>query len=522
MKTSSPKDLFYYSLLIFCVALPFSIALISLVGGFVFISAIISANFATIRNEFRERRLLMFVAGVYLIPVLGLFFCKDPGNGIYDLKKALPFLIFPFSFSIGPKLSRIQFKYVLQLFSGAVFLAALITFIRFQLSNNPALLDAQFVGFIHHIRFSLMILVVFIAQFYLQRMYWPEYSRIHKLLWITISTFLLFFLFWQQSLTGILTFGAVLLFLLLRFIVITKKRTQRTGGLLVLFAFLLLPLAYVGKVIYDFYDTDKIIENALTRETVRGNSYSHDLTNSFTENGHFVGLYLCEPELREAWNSQSKYNYDGVDQDGNWIKDTLIRYLTSKNLPKDAAGIASLDKQDIRNIEAGISNYKLAGRKFSLYPRLYVSIWELDHFFKTGNSNHKSIAQRMEYWEAAWMIWKEHFWFGVGTGNWKQAYYDAYKSMGSRMDEREYADAHNQYMAWLVRFGLVGMLIIVGLILWPVIQFKVYRNPCFFVFLLVLAIGNLGDSNLDTHAGAYFFLFFYGLFLMNREYLYSD
>jgi O-antigen ligase len=90
------------------------------------------------------------------------------------------------------------------------------------------------------------------------------------------------------------------------------------------------------------------------------------------------------------------------------------------------------------------------------------------------------------------------------------------------MDEREYADAHNQYMAWLVRFGLVGMLIIVGLILWPVIQFKVYRNPCFFVFLLVLAIGNLGDSNLDTHAGAYFFLFFYGLLLMNREYLYSD
>ncbi|WP_170111289.1 O-antigen ligase [Mangrovibacterium marinum] len=339
---------------------------------------------------------------------------------------------------------------------------------------------------------------------------------------ILSNLFLLFFLFWQQSLTGIITLGVVVLVFLLELISRPGSQKVRIGIGTVLILILLIPSIYILKVIGDYYNKDQIDPNTLPAATAEGHQYVHDFSNPFTENGHYIGLYLCEDELKPAWNKRSAYRYQSADANGNRLSDTLVRYLTSKNLPKDASGIAALDEQDIQNIEAGISNYKLAGAKFSLYPRLYVSVWELDHFFKTGNSNHKSIAQRIEYLKAAWMIWRDNLWFGVGTGNWKEAYREAYQAMGSKMDESQYADAHNQYMAWLVRFGIVGTSAIIILLLWPVIAYRAYQSSLITSLLLIFFVANLGDSNLDTHAGGYLFLFFYALFLTNRQYLLSS
>ncbi|WP_394340529.1 O-antigen ligase family protein [Mangrovibacterium diazotrophicum] len=138
---------------------------------------------------------------------------------------------------------------------------------------------------------------------------------------------------------------------------------------------------------------------------------------------------------------------------------------------------------------------------------------------KTGNANNKSIAQRIEYFQAAWTIWQKHFWFGVGTGNWKVAYKNTYQQMGSDMDESQYADAHNQYLAWLVRFGFIGTVIILFLFFWPVLRVQLSQFPLFGAFIFILVVSNMGDSNLDTHVGGYFFLLFYCLFLTHREYL---
>ncbi|WP_372775546.1 O-antigen ligase family protein [Mangrovibacterium sp.] len=140
---------------------------------------------------------------------------------------------------------------------------------------------------------------------------------------------------------------------------------------------------------------------------------------------------------------------------------------------------------------------------------------------KTGNANDKSLAQRIEYYTAAWSIWHDNFWFGVGTGNWKVAYQQAYQEMGSDMAEDQYADAHNQYLAWLVRFGLLGTLLILCLLALPIIQSGMCRNAIGMAFVAILLISNLGDSNLDTHVGGYFFILFYCLFLTNIDQLES-
>ena len=190
MSTPLRENLFYYSLLFFCIALPFSIALISVAGVLTLVSAIVSLDYKKAKDVFRERKYLLAVSGVYLLTIVGLIACRDIRWGLYDLKKALPFLLVPLSFVIGAKLKERQFVVLLELLSIAVFLSALITYCKFQLGDQIALLDAQYVGFIHHIRFSLVILVVFLTQFYLADRRWQEYSFYRRALAITLNLFL--------------------------------------------------------------------------------------------------------------------------------------------------------------------------------------------------------------------------------------------------------------------------------------------------------------------------------------------
>lgn len=49
-------------------------------------------------------------------------------------------------------------------------------------------------------------------------------------------------------------------------------------------------------------------------------------------------------------------DYDDKDLKGQYIRYTIIRYLTSKNYSKDATGINRLKKGDIENIEKGIAS----------------------------------------------------------------------------------------------------------------------------------------------------------------------
>lgn len=74
--------------------------------------------------------------------------------------------------------------------------------------------------------------------------------------------------------------------------------------------------------------------NSLTMHTAKGMPYTHDTISREAENGHPVWINICEPELREAWNHRSKINYDGKNLNGDEIKRTIFRFLSSKGLKK--------------------------------------------------------------------------------------------------------------------------------------------------------------------------------------------
>ena len=510
-------DWFFYVLVIFMLSLPFSEALISISGVFLLLISLMFIRRPRAKLAPTKRKQLLLFLTIYLLYLIGMFFCKDIKWGIYDLQKNIPFLIIPLAFFVGKRISSDQLKKLLLVFSFSVVASAFITIIGFYLSDQSSVLDAQEQGFIHHIRFSFQVIfaIVILSNFFLLAR--VAMGRILKVGGIISILFLVLFLIWHQSFTGIVTFVLTAFLGIIIIVFNLREKVWKRLAWTTLILLFVIPVGYLYYAIEKFYDVDVVEFSQLEKVTSQGNNYSHNLQNKKIENGHYVGLYWCEEEMEKAWNKRANIKYIEIDKNGYQVKETLVRYLTSMNLRKDAEGISQLSVDDIRNIESGISNYILAQKGLSLYPRIYVSIWELDTYFKTGYANNQSLSQRMEYGKAAITIIKENFWFGVGTGNWKKAYYDAYVKNKSQMDAERYADAHNQYLNYWVKFGFLGLMWILFAIIYPVIKTKAYKNPVFLLFLVSMLIGNMGDSNFETHVGSSFFVLFYCLFISAEE-----
>ena len=394
-----------------------------------------------------------------------------------------------------------------------VLASAAITMIGFYLKNERTVLNAQEFGFIHHIRFSFEVVLAMIVLAFLLASNQLHFRRTGKIVVLGSLLFLFLFLIWNQSFTGLVAFlGTAFVGVLLLVSKLQNRRMKLVAwaGMSVL---VLAPVLYLSYSVHKFYTIDRVDFDHLDQTTALGHQYTHHLKDKHIENGHYVGLYWCEPEMRDTWNNRAETKYDSIGANGYEVKYTLIRYLTSKNLRKDATGVNQLSGNDIQNIEAGISNYILANKGLSLYPRIYVSIWELDNYFKTGDANQQSISQRIEFVKAALTIIKDHFWLGVGTGNWEAAYREAYQKNKSKMDPARYGNAHNQYLNYMVKFGLVGLLWILFAIVYPVVKTESYRNPVFLLFLVTMFIANFGDSNFETHVGGSLFALIYCLFV---------
>ncbi len=510
------KNWFYYAALIFAVALPFSEGLISTSIGLLLIASFVQFKKSKLKVSFNQSKYLLVFAGIFIVYIVWLTGTNDWKWAAYDLQKNISYLAIPLAFLLAPKLNSIQQNRILSIFSIAVLASSVITLVYFYLQKEQSVLEAQEYGFIHHIRFSFQLIfaiVLFLSFLFIKK----ESSFLLKAGAIAASAFLLIFLIWHQSLTGVVTFLGTAFISIILLTNRIKKRILKFAIYLLLVLLIITPIAYLKYAVDRYYDINEINQEKLEELTAQGNRYSHNLDNGEIENGHYVWLYISEKELEEEWNKRATLKYNNKDKNNYQVKYTLIRYLTSKNLRKDAEGVKALTEEDISNIENGISNHILADRGLSLYPRIYVSIWELDNYFKTGYANQRSLAQRMEYTKAALTIIKDNFWLGIGTGSWKKAYTEAYRLNESKMDPARYGDAHNQYLNYMVKFGLVGLLLILVLIFYPIIKLQAYKNPIFLLFMVIMLIGNFGDSNFETHVGSNFFVFFYCLLLIPKS-----
>ncbi|QIA08900.1 O-antigen ligase family protein [Draconibacterium halophilum] len=504
---------FYYSLLLFVLVLPFSEALTSIATAILLLQAIIFHPPTEFNRSFKKNKSVFFLLAIFGVYLLGIVHTKDLSLALYELKKVAFWLVVPLALVLSPQLSEKRFYRVIEVFCLAVTIVSFIAAVRFVFKSAFNITDFREISLISHIRYSFqVVLAIFCCIFLIIRAVNNKYRFGFRVAIITATVWLVVVLFMLKSITGILAFLGTLVFLMLYYLFSVKRKMNYF--LIVLLAIMVAsPILYTKSIWDNFYNIEKLNPEKVDKLTASENPYTFNFSSQEKENGNWVQSYICIKELHEQWNKRSEHDLDERDDNGFSYRSTLIRYLTSKGLRKDSVGVSQLSDDDIKNIEQGIANYIYAEKRFSLYPRIYETIWEYDRYKETGNPNGQSLSQRIEFVKASVEIIKTNFWFGIGTGNWKNEYAEAYETLGSKLKKENQRSSHNQYLNYMVKFGMVGFLVIMSMLLIPVFKEGHGKNLLFWLLLVFIGIANLGDANLETHMGLSFFTFFYSLFL---------
>lgn len=499
------------------------------------VDGIVAKDFKNKLSRFWQNKAAVLLVAFYLMHVVGLLWTSDFEYALKDLRVKLPILVMPFVLSSMELIDRKRFDLVMLVYVLSVFIATMFSSVTYWRHDYEDVREIS--HFISHIRFCLnIVFCIAIIGWYMvktkvpesfQKVEGPSKVRFPVPAFSTkfaINRYLQFFLlFWfvyqiyiLESLSGYVILGAVVLVTAVyAFLQWKKSRAWHiaVGGaaLAIMVAVTLLAIHFVRPML----KVEPVDFAALEKKTTFGNDYWHDTVYNPVEDGKYVGLYYCKKEMQEVWPQRSTLPFDGTTRNGENLEATLSRYLTSKDLRKDAQGVLALTDEDIRNIERGVANYN-NWKHPGLHARLSSTLFEYNLYRRFNNPNGGSLSQRIEFTRASFHLIGQHPWFGVGTGDVPQAFAQTYDEIHSPLKEEYRFRAHNQYLAIAVAFGLVGLVFFLFVLFYPWFSSKRQHTYLYMVFLCIMLLSMFPEDTLETQAGATLFAFFVSLLLFAK------
>ena len=468
----------------------------------------IGKNLKTKLSDFCHNKVAIAVTLLYALHVVGLLWTSDFAYALKDLRVKLPLLILPLIMSTMPQTDKRQTTGLLVVYVASVFVATLVSYYKYVTADYSDI--RQISTIISHIRFSLNILLCLCVLMYVivnGKKLWVRLVSVVLGAWFLIQIYIM------QVLSAYLILFGLVVFSVFYVIVASGMGRKAKAALSVLWtAVVVVAIVLVVRMAMPLFKVEKIDRSKLPVMTAHGDYYYHDTTYTGVEDGRYIGLYYCENELRESWNKRSPVSFDDTIAGGAKVKHLLMRYMTSKNLTKDAVGMEQMSDDDIQNVLNGVNNYNNFIHP-GLRSRISVLAFEINNYRKTGNPNGGSVSQRFEYNKASFYLIKQHPLFGVGTGDIPNAYKQASEDLDSHLNERYRYKAHNQYLSITVGFGVIGLLIFLFSVFFPYIMSKNKWNFLSISFLLIFLLSMLPEDTIETQAGATFFAFFNAFFL---------
>lgn len=473
----------------------------------------ISISFARKFSEFIRNKPAIAITSILLLHVIGLIYTTDFNYALKDLRTKLPLFILPLFISTGPRISTRTFYRILGIFIVAVVSASIFRLILF---INLPIADSRAVeAHTSHIRFSLnAVFAIYILLFFVHLK--GKIPTGIKGLFVLIAIWLIVFITYMTYTTGILIFAITGFILLLIFTYNIRRWSIKAAILITIGTFIILPLLYFLSLGYSYLNTPAIEFNKLEKYTAHGNSYYHDTVNFRTKNGKWIGLYICDKELRQSWAARSKRPIDSLDKNKQLTRSTLITYLASMNLRKDLDGMSKLTDADIHNIENGINRYdysKLPGIKEQFEDFLAG----YQNYIQHNDPNSASLIQRFEYWRTSLQIIKQNPVTGVGTGDLPKAFEEQYIKANSRLSSQNRLRSHNQFLSITVAFGVIGLAWFLFTMLYPGIKTRNFNNYFYVIFWIILMLSMLTEDTIESQEGVTFFIVFTCLMILGRE-----
>ncbi len=457
---------------------------------------------------------LLIFTGSYFVFLLWMFNTSDIRYGLRELEQKLPLLLMPLVIALSEPPDTKELRTILSLFVGGVIISSATGLVFFYVNSQN---DANIRGismFIPYMQLAEMANMAIVISLYY---YFRNQSGRTRYLYLVSAIWLTGFLFLLISITGLLLLTcltAIGLFLLIKG---THNKVLKAGSLTATVVIIVLAGGYIHHEIKGFYISNGNEYTYLLKEnTINGNPYQHYPERKDIENGNPVWIYLCEQELSKEWNRRSLIKYDSTDLRNQQIKYTIIRYITSKGFTKDSSGVTQLTNDDIKYIENGLTNVLFTGGK-QIKSKIYEVIWQIDYYRNGGNPSGHSVTQRLEFLKTGWSCFRRSMIFGTGTGDFRDEMVNQYIKDKSKLDVKYWYLPHNQYLTFLIAFGITGLAIILFSVIYPVIITRAGKNILFNLFLLIILLSMAGEDTLETHTGVTFFAYFYSLFVFGRN-----
>ena len=134
---------------------------------------------------------------------------------------------------------------------------------------------------------------------------------------------------------------------------------------------------------------------------------------------------------------------------------------------------------------------------------------------KLDKDTRNSTGERMLIWKSSVQIIKEHFVFGVGTGDVKDRLLWEYTKNDITTAIKLKLNAHNQYLQTSIALGILGLLVLVLTLLFPFMIAVKNKQMILLLLLVLFGFNLLFESMLERQAGVVFYAFFNGLLFFN-------
>ena len=152
--------------------------------------------------------------------------------------------------------------------------------------------------------------------------------------------------------------------------------------------------------------------------------------------------------------------------------------------------------------------------KFSVVTFGYLDkVGKLDEIDKPEAKVYNSLALRLSVWKSVLDIYKENNVFiGVGSSDFDTLLFEHYEKTNQHFLRKYELGPHNQYIESLAKFGLVGIITILGYIFLPwVLGIKV-KSILMIIFSLNLFLANFFDGYLFLFMGIVYSGWFISIF----------
>jgi len=144
----------------------------------------------------------------------------------------------------------------------------------------------------------------------------------------------------------------------------------------------------------------------------------------------------------------------------------------------------------------------------SIKNRILNTYEDLNAVISRQDLNHKSFGQRWEAWRASSVIIKDNVLWGVGSEQKEDALIEGHQLIGSTVDIENQVQPHNQWIQWVLEWGLMFLLFPFILLIWGLIS---HRSLPIYLSIMAIFVATQFESLLERQSGVLAVLFLLGV-----------